>query len=115
MIEAAYTICKARYRNGAVIVKPTSDGSGFKTRAGYLAGALGKWTHRDGGYSMSPARAAQFEKLYAAGWSGKLFGGLRTPDGKDWEGNFNPPPVNGYSQPTRVRKWPNFPSPADAA
>lgn len=113
MSTAEYTISPARYRQGAVIVKPTPSGSGWKTRAFRLAENCGTWTHRDGGYSMSPARAALFEKLFAAGWDGKYFGGLTTPDGKDWEGNHNPPPVNGYSRPTRVKTWPTFPPTID--
>ena len=79
---AAYSIAPARYAKGKMVIVPTRDGSGFKTRAARLAGANGiggKWVHRSGGYTVSPAAARRFERLYAEGWDASIFGALEPP------------------------------------
>lgn len=73
-----YTITPARYAKGKMIIRPKSDGSGFKTRAARLAeakGIGGRWVHRSGGYTVSPAAARRFEKLYAEGWDASTWDG----------------------------------------
>lgn len=75
-----YTISPARYSKGKVVVRcPSRDG--FKTRAARLAeGLRGRWTHRAGGYVMTPAKAARFERLYAEGWDAScITGELEAP------------------------------------
>ena len=71
-----YEVGPARYARGQMLVVCRGDGTGWKTRAMALCEALnGRWTGRERGYVMSPAKAAKFEKLYAAGWSGNAAGG----------------------------------------
>ena len=71
-----YEIRPARYARGQTLVVCRSDGTGFKTRAMALCEALhGRYTGRERGYVMSPTKAAKFEKLYAAGWSGNVVSG----------------------------------------
>ena len=71
-----YEIRPARYAHGQMLVTCRSDGTGWKTRAMALCGALnGRWTNRERGYIMSPTKAAKFEKMYAAGWSGNVVSG----------------------------------------
>lgn len=80
--NAPYTITPARYAKGKMVIRPTSDGTGFKTRAACLAGAKGiggKWVHRSGGYTVSPSAAALFERLYADGWDASFFTGELIP------------------------------------
>jgi hypothetical protein len=68
-----YTIVPARYAKNLWVIKPRSDGSGFKTRAARLAEALnGRWVHRSGGYHVSKARADRFKMLYAAGFDAHI-------------------------------------------
>jgi hypothetical protein len=79
--EMPYTITPARYAKGMMCVRPNdeinhSEYMTFKGRASRLCDHLrGRWTHRDGGYIMSPTKAARFEKLYAEGWSAHSFSG----------------------------------------
>jgi hypothetical protein len=81
----AYTIQDYRYAKGKQCLRPVPDGSGWKTRAARLAeGCGGRWVHRAGGYLMSAAGLAKFERLYAAGWdangfTGKLEAPARAP------------------------------------
>lgn len=78
---AAYTISRARSPKGLVVVRcPSRDGS--KTRAARLAeGLRGRWTHRVGGYVMTPAKAARFERLYREGWdASRRTGELEPPE-----------------------------------
>jgi hypothetical protein len=67
---ADYTIHNGgRTADQRIIRCPSPDG--YKTRAARLAEALkGRWTHRAGGYVVSPTKAAKFERLYAEGWDG---------------------------------------------
>jgi len=66
-----YSISLARYAKGKLIVSPTRDGTGYKTRAARLIGdGLNcRWVHRGSGYVASPTQVKKFEKLYAAGFS----------------------------------------------
>lgn len=76
--SAPYTITPARYAKGKMVIRPTSNGTGFKTRAARLAeakGIGGKWVHRSGGYNVSPSAAKRFEKLYAEGWDACVISG----------------------------------------
>lgn len=66
-----YTITVRALRSGgrpsAVIRCPSPDG--YKTRAARLAGAIARnrYSHRGGGYVMSPPAAQRFEALYQSG------------------------------------------------
>ena len=72
----AYTIQGYRYAKGKQCLRPVSDGSGRKTRAARLAEVCGgRWVHRAGGYIISAAGLAKFERLYAAGWDANGFTG----------------------------------------
>jgi hypothetical protein len=63
-------VSAARYAKGMVAVHCPPDGSGFKTRASRLAGALagGRYSHREDSYIMSPKRARKLADLYYARW-----------------------------------------------
>lgn len=72
-----YTIRPFKHRVGtapktpAVVVRPVSDGSGYKTRAARLCDCLkGRWSHAQGGYVMSACKAKRFEELWKAGRDG---------------------------------------------
>lgn len=86
MSNKPYTIVPIR--GGKVSVQPTPDGTGYKTRAGFLAENFGKWVHRHHGYVMSPARAQLFEELYAEGWQGACLGGLYAPESHNYGVTF---------------------------
>ena len=74
MTAPAYTVHGYRYAKGKQCVRPVPDGSGWKTRAARLAEACGgRWVHRAGGYLLSAAGVARFERLYAAGYDGNTF------------------------------------------
>lgn len=81
--SAAYSIVPARYAKGKLVIQPTRDGSGFKTRAARLAGTFGKWVHRSGGYTVSAAGARRFERLYSEGYDASVITGeLQPPPGE---------------------------------
>lgn len=71
-----YTITKARYSKGNLLVHCPSD-NGYKTRAARLIGdGLNcRWVGRGKGYVASPAKVAKFEALYAAGFDASTFSG----------------------------------------
>lgn len=76
MTAPAYTVHGYRYAKGKQCVRPVADGSGWKTRAARLAAACGgRWVHRAGGYLLSAAGVARFERLYAEGWDANGFTG----------------------------------------
>lgn len=83
MNAPAYTIVDARYAKGQKVVRCTSD-DGYKTRAMRLAEVMGgRWVHRSGGYTMSPTKAAKFERLYAEGFDAStIMGRLIPPEAK---------------------------------
>lgn len=55
-------------------VRCPSDGSGMKTRAMRLAGALkARYSRREDAYIMSPTKAAKLVKLYAEGRDANFF------------------------------------------
>lgn len=75
--EPDYTISEARYSKGMMLVRPTSNGSGYKTRAARLIGdGLNcRYTGRENAYVASPSKVAKFERLYAAGWDASVMTG----------------------------------------
>lgn len=72
-----YTMGPARYAKGMIAVRPTPNGSGFKTRADYLAHRLanGRWTGRECAYILTPTASERFIRLYAEGWDANAFTG----------------------------------------
>jgi len=69
----AYRITDARYAKGKKVIQPLDSREGMKGRASWLAEAVGgRWVHRSKGYTVSPAAAEKFEKLYAASFDGGL-------------------------------------------
>jgi hypothetical protein len=77
--DGSWCIFPAPYAKGKCIIS-ASGWHGMKTRAAYLAIALGgKYVNRSKGYTVSPRQAARFVKLYAEGWSGSLFGDRLIP------------------------------------
>lgn len=62
-----YTILPARYAKGRVLVQAPGIG-GWKSPAGCMAEHVGgRYTHREGGYVMSPAAAERMVALLRAG------------------------------------------------
>ncbi len=77
-----YSIGPANYAKNSMAVKIESDGSGWKTRAAYLAGAIGgRWSNREKAYIMSPKKAERLKKLIEEGWSANSSGELVKPGG----------------------------------
>ena len=73
-LRGPYSISKARYAKGKMVVRIRPDGTGFKTRSSRLIEALGgKWVHRDHGYQVSQATASRFESLYGQGYDGATY------------------------------------------
>lgn len=55
------------------VVAQCASADGYKTRAGRLAEALGgRWSHRAGGYVMSPRKGERLLHLHAAGWDASI-------------------------------------------
>lgn len=80
MTAPSYIVRPYHYAKGKQAVCPTPDGSGFKTRAARLAeGCGGRWTHRAGGYLLSAAGVARFERLYTEGYDADIFTGALVP------------------------------------
>jgi len=67
--EPLVTVSKAKYAEGMFLVRAPSTTT-FKTRAARLAGdgLKGRYTNREKGYVMSPAKFEKFKKLYMDGW-----------------------------------------------
>ena len=67
-----FTIKKARYAKGEVLVKtPAGEGFFSKSHAGRLAECLGgRYTDRERGYVMSPGRAEALQRYLNAGYTG---------------------------------------------
>lgn len=78
-MDNPYNIAPYGYAlNSVSIACPSPDG--WKTRAARLAeGLRGRWSHRAGGYIMSPTKAAKFERLYADGWDASYISGELEP------------------------------------
>lgn len=79
------TMLVSTYHKRAVI--RTSNNGIYKTRAAYVAEALGgRWSHRAAGYVMSSrSRADAAVRLLAAGWSGcAIRRELVPPQGREW-------------------------------
>lgn len=67
--DAGYTVARARYAKGMMLVRCESKEGHTKTRAMRLLGALhGRWTNRERGYIMSPHKAEIFERMHRDGW-----------------------------------------------
>jgi hypothetical protein len=72
-----YKIRKHSYAKNSYVITPAKGVTGFKTRADHLAEALnGRWSHRAGGYVVSPTKAKKFAVLYASGYSGSPSGAV---------------------------------------
>jgi hypothetical protein len=72
-LNKSFLIIDARYAKGKMIIQPLDSKDGYKGRASYLAEALnGKWVHRSGGYTVSPAAADKFLKLFKAGFEANV-------------------------------------------
>jgi len=82
-----FTVSDARYAKGQKLVRCTSKTS-FKSRAARLVGdgLRARWTNRESGYVVSPAKLKKFERLYADGW-----------DASTMTGELIPPPVKPRS------------------
>ena len=77
--KAEYSIQPAAYAKGQLLIKAPST-TGLKSRAARLLGGLkGRWTNRERGYVVSPAKAKKFEKLFRDGWDADIFGTLEPP------------------------------------
>jgi hypothetical protein len=64
-----WIVTDARYAKGQKMVRPVSDGSGFKGRAHRLIDALnGRWSNRCHGYVMSARKVERLAELYLAGF-----------------------------------------------
>lgn len=75
-----YSTRFARYSKGNHIVAPLDSISGYKGRASYVLGALNcRYTHREGGYVLSPSKLARFEQMFADGWTATCMGDLCPP------------------------------------
>lgn len=75
-----YRARPARYSKGNHIVTPFDNIGSYKGRVSYVLGALNcRYTHREGGYVLSPAKLARFERLFAEGWTATCMGELRAP------------------------------------
>lgn len=72
-----YTLTPARYAKGMIAVRPKPDGSGYKTRAGYLAARMANGRHsgREGAYILTPTASERFVRLYAEGWDANAISG----------------------------------------
>ena len=69
-----YRIFPAKYAKRQFVISPTPDGSGFKTRAGRLAEAVGgRWVNRSRGYHVSEVRAQRFIRLFEEGWDASTY------------------------------------------
>ncbi len=82
--EPGYTIGDARYAKGQKLVKTVPSGTGLKSRAERLIGdgLKGRYTNRERGYVVSPAKAARFEEMYTQGWDASpILRELIPPDG----------------------------------
>lgn len=79
--EPGYTITDARYAKGQKLVKAVPSGTGLKSRAERLIGdgLKGRYTNRERGYVVSPAKAARFEEMYAQGWDASAITGKLEP------------------------------------
>jgi hypothetical protein len=89
--DPGYTVREARYARGMFLVGAPS-GTGFKSRAACLLGALRcRFTHRERGYIVSPAKLARFERLYFLGHDA------------DWFGSFVSPAENDNAKP--IASW----------
>lgn len=66
-----FSLSPSRYNKTKIVLKiRVENDSDYKIPGMLLAEALGgKWTHRDGGYQLSPLRAKQWNALHEAGWS----------------------------------------------
>lgn len=80
MTIRGFTVSPARYAKGKMLVRVHDSHDGLKGRASYLCDALNaRYTHREGGYILSPAAAEKLIALYDAGYDGCLRFSRSTP------------------------------------
>lgn len=73
MTETPYTLGPASYAKGKMVVQPRDNRGDYKGRTACLCEALGgRWVGRSHGYTLSPAAAVKFERLYAAGFDARV-------------------------------------------
>lgn len=78
-----YTVSSARYAKGMMLVRVNDSAAGFKGRASYLVKYVGgRWTNRERGYVLSPAKLRRLETLYSGGYDTDLFSERLMLDGK---------------------------------
>jgi hypothetical protein len=82
---ADYIIVPLPRLKGNQVAVQSSNGTGYKTPAASLAGAMGRWSHRWAGYVMPASTAELFEHLYADGWRATVVSDEFIPPGKDLE------------------------------
>jgi hypothetical protein len=94
-----YTVGKARYSKGNLIVRPQSDGTGFKSNESKILDTLGfRYTGRENGYVGSPKKVETFEKLVNGGWKGSKFGdSLTSPNGEVFKKKTRGKPKDPWS------------------
>ena len=94
-----YTVGKARYSKGNLIVHVQSDGSGFKSNESKILDTLGfRYTGRENGYVGSAKKVEGFEKLVKDGWKGSMFGdSLTSPTGEVFKKKIRGKPKNPWS------------------
>lgn len=72
-LAGAFTVSKARYAKGMMLVRPVNDGTGTKTRSARLCVALrARWTNRERGYVMSLAKVEKLRDLVSDGADARL-------------------------------------------
>lgn len=60
--DLSYTVTAARYAKGQLAIRPTRDGSGWKTLAALILADMPgvRWSGRERAYIVSPGRAKKF-------------------------------------------------------
>lgn len=82
VIETApYSVGRARYSRGNYLVRCGGGDGRWKTRAMRLLGdgLKARWTGRENGYVVSPAKLARFRYMYAEGWDASAITGRLIP------------------------------------
>ena len=90
---ADYTITAARYSKTGTMVIKTHSPDGYSTRASRLAATFGRYSHRQGGYTVTAKAAARFSAMYAAGWDGSYI--------SDKAADRKPPAANQTAEAAR--------------
>lgn len=90
---ADYTITAARYSKTCTMVIKTHSPDGYSTRASRLAATFGRYSHRQGGYTVTAKAAARFSAMYAVGWDGSYI--------SDKAADRKPPAANQTAEAAR--------------